>query len=382
MQTMKIAYFALTQQGAALAGRLAKMLPGAVVTKDTLKAEGKSFADKVAGFWGCKDGLVFIMASGIVVRTIAPLLKSKTTDPAVVVMDGAGHFAISLLSGHLGGANELAIKLSALSGAQAVITTGTDVAGTVAFDVFAKKHQCRIENIEALKFISSAMIEGGPVGVFSTWEPLPDFPGNVRGYFATPDICREAAGVFIGHPYDEKRFFDGRLEAAVSHLLVLRPKNLYIGAGCKKNTDSETMAAAFEEFLIRNQVCVKDVAGLATIELKRNEPAIRKLCERYGLKLVIIEKEKIQALEAEGAVTASEFVRKTTGVGSVCEGCALAAAVEGWAHFGKTDETSDSVGGIAGKMAAVKKQARLICQKTKYTGITFAMAEHRPWQEE
>ena len=357
---MTIIYFSLTAQGNALASRLAQGIPGDIVTKETLLLQKESLAEAVGRLWAGADGLVFIMASGIVVRTIAPLLSSKTSDPGVVVMDLYGRFAVSLLSGHLGGANALARRLSAISGGQAVITTGTDVAHTVAFDVFAKARGFSIENIGDLKYVSSAMIEKMPVRLFSPWPGVPEFPGNVRVFEEKPAFIKEPLDkspcVFIGHTYDEPDFLSRGGKNRDFPVLYLRPGNLYIGVGCKKNVDCAAMVHAFEDFFEKNQINAQNVAGLATIDLKKDEPAIALLCEKYHLGLSIIDKEIIGRLEAQGILHTSDFVRQTTGVGSVSEGCALGAA-----------------------MTAGNGRARLVCPKTKYTGITFALAEHTPW---
>ena len=158
---MSTAYFYLTGEGEQLARRLAASHPGDLYDKTDFKASLREAFHKY-------DYLVCIMATGIVVRILAPLLVHKTSDPGVVVMDQRGQYAISLLSGHLGGANDLAREMAALSGGSAVITTATDVAGELSFDTFAKKHGMAIENIGALKHISGALLSGQPVRVITS----------------------------------------------------------------------------------------------------------------------------------------------------------------------------------------------------------------------
>ena len=157
---MNTAYFYLTDEGGKLAHKLAAAHPGDIYNKENFKENLQS------GF-GKYDSLVCIMATGIVVRILAPLIVHKTSDPAVVVLDQKGHYAISLLSGHLGGANDLAREMAALSGGEAVITTATDVAGELSFDTFAKKYDMAIENIGQLKNISGALLAGKKVNVFT-----------------------------------------------------------------------------------------------------------------------------------------------------------------------------------------------------------------------
>ena len=157
---MNTAYFYLTDEGGKLAHKLAAAHPGDIYNKENFKENLR------AGF-GKYDSLVCIMATGIVVRIFAPLIVHKTSDPAVVVLDQKGKHAISLLSGHLGGANDLAREMAAISGGESVITTATDVAGELSFDTFAKKYDMAIENIEQLKHISGALLAGKKVNVFT-----------------------------------------------------------------------------------------------------------------------------------------------------------------------------------------------------------------------
>ena len=357
---MKLAYFSLTPKGDALCRKLAKILPGEVVTRQSLKDEAINFSDKVRRLWPDMDGFVFVMAAGIVVRTIAPLLTSKDRDPAVVVMDGGGNFAISLLSGHLGGANVLAEKMAHISKGQAVITTGTDVAQTLAFDVFARENHMEIENLAAMKYVSGAMIAKEPVHVWCSWKEDWDFPDNVWVHIKDKDWEGPGSGgapaVFIGQPWDE-----AGLEFDRERTVFLRPASLFVGVGCKKYTDPKKMMEAFLDFCKKHNITARQVAAVATIPMKANEPAITQLCRSLSLNLILVHKERIDTLEDAGKVGVSEFVRSVTGVASVSEGCALAGA---------------SGGDLTKKDKAVF-ESRLVVPKTRYPGITFALAQRR-----
>lgn len=338
---MNIAFFALTQSGTVLARRLSQCLNARFFPKK----EGVSLAQTVAGVWDVYDGFVFIMAAGIVVRTIAPLLKSKTRDPAVVVMDQDGAFAVSLLSGHLGGANWLAQRVADLSGGQAVITTATDVSGTLAFDLFAARNHMLIENIHTLKYISTAMVERAPVDVICPYLLKGDFPENVRVITSSGDLPAAEVCVCIGHDcMVDQRSFD-----QWQHVLYLRPRNLWLGMGCKKNTDPKMFFQAFESFMEMNHFDRDALCGLATIGLKQNEACIQAFARQTGLKVTVVANEKIQALENSGLFATSDFVRQVTGVASVCEACALIGAGDG--------------------------HSRLLVRKTIFPGITFALGE-------
>ena len=160
--------------------------------------------------FGSSDALLFIGAVGIAVRAIAPLLRSKTVDPAVVVMDELGRHVIPILSGHIGGANELALEIARRTGAQPVITTATDINGVPAIDVWAKKHDCAIENPQAIKAVSSAVLSGGQVGVMITERDIkPPFEVTLK----------------------------------------LRPRTLVLGAGCRRGTDAAAFERAALDFL-------------------------------------------------------------------------------------------------------------------------------------
>ncbi len=228
------------------------------------------------------DALLFIGACGIAVRAVAPFLHDKTTDPAVLVMDEAGKHVISLLSGHIGGANALAGEIALKTGAVPVITTATDLRGITAADTWAVDHNCAIENPEAIKSVSSAMLAGHAVGVAITERQMdPPFPVT----------------------------------------LWLRPRTLVLGAGCRKDTDP----AAFEEkvlcFLKENGVSLLSLRAVATIDLKRNEPALVRFCTRYSLPLQVYSADELRAVP--GVFAHSDFVEKTTGVDNVCERAAV-----------------------------------------------------------
>ena len=151
-RNMKLAYFYVTEQGKQLSEQIQKVLGGTCYGKENLK-ENIGMAMKEY------EGIVFVMATGIVIRMIAPYIVHKKKDPAIVVLDQKGEYCISLLSGHLGGANELAKQVAHITKGRPVITTATDVEQVLAFDVFAKEHQMAIENIEQLNYISSALLQ-------------------------------------------------------------------------------------------------------------------------------------------------------------------------------------------------------------------------------
>ena len=228
------------------------------------------------------NALIFVGAAGIAVRAVAPYVKSKATDPAVVVVDEAGQFATPILSGHLGGANELAQKIAAVCGAVPVITTATDLSGVFAVDQWAKKQNCTILNPEGIKSVSGALLAGGRVEVCSPWPVAGEPPEGVS--------------------------------------LRLMPKIAVLGVGCKRGTSQ----AALERIFAALPIHPASFCKVCTIDLKRNEPGLLAFCRAHGLELETFSAAQLQ--RAPGEFSPSEFVERVTGVDNVCERSALLGA--------------------------------------------------------
>ena len=269
--------------------------------------------------FGDSDGLIFIGACGIAVRAIAPYIRDKKTDPAVLAADEKGRFVIPLLSGHLGGANELAERLAeglAKNGipAQAVLTTATDVNRRFAVDVFAKEHGLVLDQMKLAKEISAAVLAGEPVGLFS------DFPfsGPVPEGLYKDRICPQNIRITVWRK--ERRGPEG------PGPLRLVPRCVVLGTGCKRGTSMEQIWSVAEEAMEREGLDPSAVCGLASIDLKSGEPGLCSLAEKLGVPFFTYTGEELAAVP--GAFTESEFVRQVTGVGRVCERAAVAACRE------------------------------------------------------
>lgn len=231
------------------------------------------------------DALLFIGACGIAVRAIAPLVRDKTSDPAVLVMDEAGRHVIPLLSGHIGGANALALRIAEKTGAAPVLTTATDVRGVPAIDTWAVENDCAIENPQAIRSVSAAALAGRPVGVAVTERALtPPFPVT----------------------------------------LLLRPRTLILGAGCRRGADPEAFEQFARDFLRDCGVSLLSLKGVATIDLKAEEPALLHFCQKYSLPLHPYSAAALR--EVPGVFAHSDFVEKTVGVDNVCERAAVLAS--------------------------------------------------------
>ena len=299
---MKLAYLSFTEKGRQLAGRLAAALGG------TAQRCGASCSLEAwtAVHFSQSDGLVYVGAAGIAVRAIAPHLKSKTTDPAVVVVDECARYAIPILSGHLGGANDLARAIGRVCGALPVLTTATDVNGVFAVDEWAKRQNCLVLNPERIKTVSAKLLAGGTITVQSSWPIAGQPPRNVcqtedRGADVLLDI----------HP-------------GTGEKLHLVPRIAVLGVGCKKNVSFQTLETALAAFLTGAGVCEQAISAVASIDLKKNEPGLLDFCAAHGWPLKTYPAEQLRAVE--GQFNPSAFVQGVTGVDNVCERSAVLAS--------------------------------------------------------
>jgi cobalt-precorrin 5A hydrolase len=313
-----IAVWAITPNGASLAGRIAAAFPDAVV----LAAEAlgglpqpavrfDSLREAVAEHFRRFSGHVFIMATGIVVRLVAGLLVHKTEDPAVVVVDDRGRFAVSLLSGHIGGANRLAAQVARAIDAQAVITTATDVNSAAAIDVLAVELGLKIENPPAIKTVNMALLTGRPVEVH---DPLGILAGRI------PNATGAGSGSAAARVW-----VDDRLGTAPPGALVLRPPTLVAGIGCNRNTEAEEIRGLLLATLRESGLAAASLKGLASVDLKGDEPGLISVAEELGLFLKLFGRAELGALQ-DRVPTPSAAVEKHIGVKSVCEAAAILAS--------------------------------------------------------
>lgn len=324
---MNTAYFYLTGEGERLARKLAAAHPGDLYGKENFKEHLRE------GFTRY-DYLVCIMATGIVVRILAPLIVHKTSDPGVVVLDQKGQHAISLLSGHLGGANDLAREMAFLSGGEAVITTATDVAGELSFDTFAKKHHMAIENIGQLKHISGTLLKGKPIRVITDYSftELDDAAKKGKMFLYPIRTFRDNSEAGLSNPLpavviDEGFTFPKPPEYPV---LYLRPRTICAGIGCKRNMDGESIEAALRSVLKETGLSPLSLKCISTIPLKANEPGIQATASHFHVPLAIVPTEEIEALNINRlGIQTSGFVAQQTGVLSVSTASSYLASGKG-----------------------------------------------------
>lgn len=275
------------------------------------------------------DALIFVCAAGIAVRAIAPWVKDKTTDPAVLVLDEKGTFVIPLLSGHLGGANALAQTIADALGATPVITTATDLNGLFAVDVFAKKNRLYITDMGLAKEISAALLSGEPVGFRSDLPISGTLPKGLTGGEAGLGVCvsRERKG-----PYPKT--------------LLLIPQRIALGVGCRRGKNAKELEAFLERELELCGIPTDALLCMASIDLKKDEPGLLAFSEAHGLPFYTYSAEELNAVP--GSFSGSAFVKETTGTDCVSERAAVKAS-----------------GG------------ELIVKKIAEDGMTFALAESK-----
>jgi cobalt-precorrin 5A hydrolase len=351
-----LAVITVTKQGIALGERILAAEPEAALyvpakyglaPTERVRVFPGPLAPLLAEIYGGYDGFVFLMATGIVVRVIAEHIKDKRFDPAVVVMDITGRFAISLVSGHLGGANALARRLAEVTGATAVVTTGTDVNETIAPDVIAMEIGGEVDDFEVMKKVSAALVDGNATGVVDlTGVPAPSLRGalkpNVR-VLPSLQALRDSpvvAGIVITN-----RLLD--LTDFRRPVVIIRPKNLVVGVGCNRGTSADEIAGAVGEVLRGHGLSLKSVRTLATVEAKRDEAGLVETAARLGVPLEFCDKAALNAVP--DVPNPSEAPMKYVGVQGVAEPAALHVS-----------------GG------------RLVVEKVKSGNVTVAVAEMPP----
>lgn len=317
---MKVAFIAFTRRGYETMQNLAvnMALNSPRIGDEFTLTTTKRLADEVGldsfddlGVWtgerfADSDAFVFIGATGIAVRAIAPHVRDKFSDPAVVSVDEAGQFAVPLLSGHVGGANDLAREVAAAIGARAVVSTATDVNGLFAVDEWARKQGLALVERQIAKEVSACLLDGGTVG----------FASDIAVEGALPSGVEEGP-----HEFGIKVGLD-TADCPFAHTLHLVPRVVTVGVGCKRGTDAAALETFVRGVLANAHISPAAVARVASIDVKHDEEAVLALARALGCEPVFYSAEQLAAVE--GTFASSDFVKAAVGVDNVCERAAVA----------------------------------------------------------
>lgn len=419
----RVVVISYTEIGRQLNSRLVRSLidAGDVAVSCRCKEEFELTGELLRQEWPRTDAFIFVGAMGIAVRHIAPFLQDKVHDPAVLVADELGQYVIPVLSGHIGGGVELARRTARMLGAQAVITTATDVEGRFAVDVFARDNHLLITNPAAIKEISAAVLKGDKVELQTRLPIMGDVPAGVSvckdiligGTEPAVDLdgaCPEGDGPAVGVDETcpgEAEHVLSRCAGGTEDVLVrykekaacrLSLKPYIIGIGCKKGKSADELAGFLEQVCRRYGIDQKQIAALASIDVKKEELGIWELSRRLSAVYEIFTAKELE--QVEETVTSSAFVRQTVGVDNVCERSALCLAkrLSGSGNeYGEDDNDSGGKGGHGGFVedeepeketcaASFNGMYELIVGKQAQDGMTVAVARFCPaayrWHEE
>lgn len=321
---MKTAILAITDGGCLLGKRLAADLDKAVF----LNCRG-ALKETLLKAWDEYDGLICIMATGIVVRVLAEKFKDKRSDPAIVICDERGKFAISLLGGHLGGGNELAVQVAKIIDAQPVITTSSDVQGLVPLDIWARELGLIITDTDKGKFtkITGKLVNNGMITLYSDYR-IDNLPEEIS-ILSNPKV----ADLVISY----------RTGLSVSGL-QLYPQKLIAGIGCNRNTPADEIKNALNEACETSQISILSIKSLASIDLKQDEQGLLNFAGQSDYRIDFFNRDQLNAVDN---VSVSALVLKATGAKGVAEPAAILAANGG----------------------------KLIVKKMKWANVTVAIAE-------
>lgn len=350
---MKTAIIAVTQNGSKTALEIRKSIDAHIFVKEhrhTLLLD-----DTIEEFSSLKllikqiiyqyDAFIFVMATGITVRMIAPYIMHKTVDPAILVVDEQGTNVISLLSGHIGGANRLCKKVAEKLGANPIITTATDVNEKMAADMIAVQLGLRIENLEQLKKINADIVanEAVPIYIDATLPKAKFYHDQLEKEQINAEIIDAlslTAEVNSAIVITEQQNFQ------MQNALILTPGKLVVGIGCRRGALPIEILFALQDACRKINMEVNDIVSLASTVVKKDEPGLLTVAKQLDIPLYFYENEQLQQTIERYHLDISDFVHQQIGVGNVCESTALLSS----------------------------QSKKLVLRKTKYPKVTIAIA--------
>ncbi len=348
---VKIRYIYITENAKKLAEKISlEILKNEKLDGKNFKAQlisYREFKEKKKEIFKSSDFLIFIMATGIVVRSLAPLLESKFTDPGVVVIDELGKNVISLLSGHIGGANELSNLIAKKIGANPVITTATDINEKASLDMLVKYTDAQIDKMrDRCLAINSRLLKNEKIYIFIQKEYRNLLKNAINGFTIIEDfvnfknIYQEDKSKYFIMITDRVDYIDeisdlsnkknkkfnikklNKLEVEekkyiANEIILLIPRKNFLGIGCRKNIDENNFEKAVLSYLDENNISIKSIKKLASIDIKKNEKAILKFSQKYFIEREFFTVDQLSKYDFK--YKKSEFVKKTVGVYSVAQ---------------------------------------------------------------
>lgn len=348
---MKIAVISVTNAGARLSEKIAQSLNHvdiyAKAGRNLLKYKNEyhSLSELICKIFRQYDGLVFIMATGIVVRVIAPFIQDKRSDPAVVVVDETGNYAISLLSGHIGGANDLARMIAESIQAIPIITTATDVNNKPAADVLAVKLGLKIELFDMIKKINAALVNGDAVCFFLD-SALQSWDYSNKAAELGIELHELNTMTAINHDDPVVVITDKLLDVKPNQLL-LRPPTLAVGIGCRRGTTKQEILDAIHTACTMIKKSINSIAVISSTVVKQDELGLLEAVQALNVPVKFFNHEDIADTINQNNLKVSSFVNEKIGVGNVCEAAALLAS----------------------------QSNKILLPKTKFSKITIAITE-------
>ena len=324
---MKLSVISFTENGKQLSESIVKLLEKELEIKLYTKCEAGIkddiysdilFVKTSVGDWAKErmqeqNALLFIGACGIAVRAVAPFLTDKLHDVPVLVMDEKGKYVIPILSGHMGGANDLANHIAEKTGAEAVITTATDLNKKFAVDLFAKRNSLYIANKDGIAKVSSKVLAGKEITM--SIEAGYEIIGGESGIRFVPYPPTGVVDVVVT---SEDNMFDTSL--------LLKPREYVIGIGCKKGKKANEIDDFILKAIKKKGISIMQIFALSSISQKRDEQGIVEWCRKEGIPFFTYTAEDLQ--EVNGTFTKSMFVKDQVGVDNVCERAAVKACGE------------------------------------------------------
>jgi cobalt-precorrin 5A hydrolase len=348
---MNLAIIAVTDRGAKLAQTIKTHFSADVFVKSGRNPIGElneyvSLRDLINNIFQKYDAFIFIMATGIVVRVIAPSIVHKSVDPAILVMNESGKHVISLLSGHIGGANELACLVAKKLHAEPIITTATDINEKIAADMIATKLNLMIEPFQQLKYINAEIAKGELLEIHldSSIKNISFYQKKLQGLklpFKTIDLNKEQK------PENALAIIITNQDLAITpRQLLLKPRSVSIGIGCRRNTSKDDILQAIYEACSVADVSSDTIMNMASTIVKNDEVGLLMAAQELEVPILFYENIQLQEIIDKYNVSVSNFVNEQIGVGNVCEAAAL----------------------------LISQSKKIVLHKTKFNKVTVAIA--------